>query len=279
MLRRINQLTDYAIHATDGDMGHVKDFYFDDKQWAIRYLIVETGNWLAHRKVLISPLAIATENWDNKTFPARLSMAQVKNSPDIDTDKPVTRQHEEDYLRYYNYSRYWGGAGLWGVGVFPGMNMPGYVNNALPADSRTQEEKYDEARESDERRHANDDVHLRSCAEVIGYGLHASDDDIGHITDMLIDEKTWAIRYLIVETGHWWSGHKVLIAPEWIEGIHWENKDVTVNLTREQIQNAPPYDVDVPLNRSFETATHQHYQRKEYWLHEDDGQKGLVKEN
>jgi len=278
MLRRINNLKDYAIHATDGDIGHVNDFYFDDEQWAVRYLIVQTGNWLINRKVLISPAALTTENWDNKAFPATLTMAQVKNSPNIDTDKPVTRQHEEDYLRYYNYSRYWSGAGLWGVGVYPGMTMQGYVNNTLPEDSRTGQEKTDDERESDQNRHANDDVHLRSCAAVIGYHVHASDGDIGHISDMLIDEKTWAIRYLIVETGHWWSGHTVLIPPQWIEGIQWQDKHVTVNLTRQEVSDAPLHDINMPVTRAFELATHQHYRRSGYWLHESGQQHNSIKD-
>ena len=277
MLRSVNHLREFAIHATDGNIGHVKDFYFDDTGWTIRYLIVETGSWLVNRKVLISPVAIAIPNWDSKTFPATITMQQVKNSPDIDTEKPVSRQHEDDYLHYYEYPSYWGGAGLWGIGMYPNLMMQGYVNNTLPADTRTRDEGMNAAREHDQDRHLDDDIHLRSCNVVIGYHLHASDGDIGDITDMLVDEKTWAIRYLIVDTGSWWSGHKVLIAPQWIDDVQWLEKHVTVRLTRQEVKDAPLFDINLPVDRELEIDTHQHYRRAGYWLHEDSNQ--LITEN
>jgi uncharacterized protein YrrD len=270
MLRSINALKDYAIHAIDGNIGHVKDFYFDDTRWVIRYLIVQTGSWLVNRKVLISPIAIPKSNWDDKTFPVTITMEQVKNSPAIDTDKPVSRQHEDDYLRYYDYPNYWGSAGLWGVGIYPSLMMQGYVNNTIPGDTRTREESTNAAHEHDEDRHARDDIHLRSCEAVTGYHLHASDGNIGHITDILVDEQTWAIRYLIVETGNWWSGHKVLIAPLWIDDVQWLEKRVNVKLTRQEVKGAPLFDDNVPIDREFETDTYQHYQRSGYWIHETE---------
>jgi len=114
MLRSMDDLKDYTIHATDGNIGHVKDFYFDDETWAIRYLIVDTGSWLSNRKVLISPIAIRIPNWRDRVLPVSITKEQVRNSPDIDTDKPVSRQHEVEFQEHYNYPSYWGGAGLWG---------------------------------------------------------------------------------------------------------------------------------------------------------------------
>ena len=113
MLRTMKDFEDYAIHATDGVIGHVKDFYFDDEAWVILYFVVETGGWLSSRKVLISPIAISHPDWTDKVLPVSITKEQVKNSPDIDTDKPVSRQHEMRYLGYYDYSYYWGGVGLW----------------------------------------------------------------------------------------------------------------------------------------------------------------------
>lgn len=267
MLRTISDLKKYTIHATDGDMGHVVDCYFDDQLWAVRYLIVETGMWLFNRKVLISPIAIGKPDWDNKALAVQLTKEQVKNSPAIDTDKPVSRQHENDYIGYYGYPGYWGGAGLWGVGMYPDLMMQGYVNNTLPIEISERKKEQKIALEIAET-HASDDIHLRSCNEVIGYGLHATDGDVGHVSGMLVDEKSWAIRYLIVETGHWWSGHTVLIAPLWIDQIQWSERNVTVSLTQNEVKNAPLYDSSMPLNRELEIKMHQHYRRAGYWQRE-----------
>ena len=128
MLRNTKDLEGYAIRATDGIVGRVKDLYFDDKAWVIRYLVVDTGAWLAHRKVLISPIAIGHPNWPEKVLPVSITKEQVKNSLDIDTDKPVSRQQEMHYLGYYGYPFYWFGPGPWGDEAFPSMLIAGYAD-------------------------------------------------------------------------------------------------------------------------------------------------------
>jgi len=114
MLRNITELRGYAILATDGHIGTVDDFYFDDEDWAIRYLVVDTGGWLSGRKVLISPLSLGHPDFVGRLLPVSLTKSQVEHSPDIDTRKPVSRQHEAELFEYYGYPYYWGGAGLWG---------------------------------------------------------------------------------------------------------------------------------------------------------------------
>jgi hypothetical protein len=219
MLRSMNDLEGYAIQATDGTIGHVKDFYFDDAAWVVRYLIVETGSWLSSRKVLISPMSIGQPDWDARVLPVSITKEQVKNSPEIDTDKPVSRQHEMNYLSYYGYPYYWGGAGLWGGGAFPGM-MRGIDYD----DSTTEQPEalgQDNRSEIGETRPAARDPHLRSCKAVKNYHIEATDGDIGHVQGLLIDEETWAIRYVVVDTNNWWLGHQVLIAPQWIREVRW----------------------------------------------------------
>jgi hypothetical protein len=267
MLRSMNDLEDYAIRATDGIIGHVRDFYFDDKVWVIRYLIVEAGTWLLSRKVLISPVAIGHPNWTEKVLPVLITKEQVKNSPDIDTEKPVSRQHEMEYLGYYGYSYYWGGNGLWGEEPYPYMMMPGYggfgsTPNAVQAEA---EKAYARAEAA---RHEHDDPHLRSCKAVIGHLIQAIDGDIGHVQGMLVDEETWAVRYLIVDTSNWWLGHKVLIAPQWIRDVSWSEATVSVNLTRQAVKDAPSYDSAVQLDRTLEMDIHKHYGRPVYWENE-----------
>jgi sporulation protein YlmC with PRC-barrel domain len=260
MLRNTNELQGYAIQATDGPIGHVKDFYFDDKAWVIRYLIIDTGTWLSSREVLVSPMALGQPNWSDEVLPASMTKEQVKNSPDIDTKKPVSRQHEIEYSNYYTYPYYWGGSGLWGGEMGPTMMLPGHAGrHATPHPLRTPAEL------AQERARAGDDPHLRSCKAVMGYHIHATDGDIGHVQSLLIDEETWAIRYLVVDTSNWWVGHKVLIVPQWVQDISWPNAQVSVNLSRQAIQDAPAYDHAAPFGRKNEDSFFKHYGRANYW--------------
>jgi sporulation protein YlmC with PRC-barrel domain len=267
MLRSMSDLEGYAIRATDGTIGHVKDFYFDDEDWVVRYLIVDTGSWLSSRKVLISPIAVGQSSWADKILSVSITREQVKNSPDIDTDKPVSRQHEMEYLGYYSYPYYWGGAGFWGPGIYPSMRAmgDGYAGSnseyLTAAADQTQL-----AREA--RRHENDDPHLRSGKAVMKYHIEASDGGIGHLQGLLLDQDTWAIRYLIVDTSNWWLGHQVLIAPQWIKNVSWPDHTVRVNLTRQAVKDAPPYDPALTLDRAKEIGLHKHYERAGYWADE-----------
>lgn len=267
MLRSMKDLEDYTIGATDGTIGHVKDFYFDDEVWVIRYLVVDTGSWLSSRKVLISPIAIVHSNWAERVLRVSITREQVKNSPGIDTNLPVSRQHEIRYLGYYGYPFYWGGAGLWGDGVYPNTILPGYAGfETIPnASPRDEERPYARAEAA---RHQNDDLHLRSCKTIMSYHIEATDGDIGHVQGMLIDEKTWAIRYLAVNTSNWWLGHEVVIAPQWIKDVSWSDATVSVNVTRQAVKDAPPYDAAAQLDRQRETALHEHYDRRGYWIEE-----------
>ncbi len=264
MLRNTNDLQGYAIRATDGLIGHLKDFYFDDQKWVIRYLIVDTGTWLSSREVLVSPMAIGQPNWGDEVIPASMTKEQIKNSPDIDTNKPVSRQHEMEYLNYYSYPYYWGGSGLWGGEMGPNMIMPGYEGrHAGPHPLRTPEETAQEHAQA--LAHEDDDPHLRSCKSVVGHTIHATDGDIGHVQGMLVDDETWALRYLVVDTSNWWLGHKVLIVPQWVQDISWTDSKVSVNLSRQAIQDAPAYDSAAPFGRKNEDDFFKHYGRENYW--------------
>jgi len=125
MLTNTAQLKGVTIRTTDGEMGTVEQFYFDDETWAIRYLTVETGGWLGGRQVLISPFSVVQADWQARRLDVALTKKQVQNSPDIDTHLPVSRQHEAAYLGYYGYPYYWGGPYLWGPAFYPaGLAVP-----------------------------------------------------------------------------------------------------------------------------------------------------------
>ena len=263
MLRNTNELENYSIGAVDGHIGHVKDCYFDDQAWVIRYFVVDTGTWLSSRKVLISPVAVGHPNWAEKIIPMVITKQQVKDSPHINTDKPVSRQHEREFLGYYGYPNYWGGPGLWEGGIYPNMPLPSYKEfvstrpavHAVNAETGTSETEHN-------------DPHLRSCKEVMGYHIHAVDGEIGHVQGLLVDEVTWAIRYIVVDTSNWWLGHKVLVAPKWIQAVSWSDSTVTVQMSRESIRSAPPYDGGTVMDRVSETRLHEHHGTPGYWVSE-----------
>jgi hypothetical protein len=254
MLRTAKDLEGYAIGATDGAIGHAADFLFDDEDWVIRYLVVDTGGWLSGRQVLISPFAIGHPDWSARVLPLSITKDRVRNSPDIDTRKPVSRQHEADYLGYYGYPVYWGGSGLWGMGAFPGGVT---AEDAVLAEMKARGERT--------AGQAPEDAHLRSCTAVTDYRIHAADGEIGHVEDFLVDDRTWAIRYLVVNTSNWWVGHRMLVAPQWVDGVNWSDRTVSVDLTRQEVKNAPPYDSAAQFDRQQEAAIYEHYGRRDYW--------------
>ena len=264
MLRNIRDLEGYAIHATDGDVGEVKDFYFDDEAWVIRYLVVDTGTWLSSRKVLISPIALGRPNETDRELPASITQDQVRSSPDIDTDRPVSRRQEMYYFNHYGYPQYWGDTGLWGSNMNPVMMMPNFVSTPLVVEPRL--DHPDAQAEAEQQ--PSEDHHLRAFNTVVGYHIHASDGDIGHVHGMLVDEETWAIRYLVVDTSNWWLGHQVLIAPEWIETVSWSDEIVSVNLARQAVKDAPPYDPTTVVDRQHESGIWEHSGHAAEWTDE-----------
>ena len=261
MLRHLKDLQGYALRATDGDVGTVKDFYFDDDRWVVRYLVVETGTWLSSRRVLVSPVALGTPNHDDKVIPVSVNREQVRNSPDIDTDKPVSRQHEADYLGYYGYPVYWDSVGIWGAGGVPGMLVP--EAGLVPSGVRVEGDPAVAAEAA--ARHRNDDPHLRACNSVTGYHIKAQDGEIGHVQGFIVDEHSWQIRYIVVDTSNWWLGHQVLVAPQWIRDFSWADSVVVVDMTRGAIQNAPEWDSALPPDRTQEMQIYEHYDRTGYW--------------
>ena len=263
MLRNIKDLEGYAVGASDGPIGHVKDFYFDDQAWVVRYLVVDAGAWLSSRKVLISPIAVDRPERTERLLHVSITKEQVKNSPDIDTERPVSRQHEIQYADYYGYPYYWGGAGYWGGGIYPNLMAPGYGGFGSPNAIRSEEQEAYARAES--ARSESEDPHLRSCQAVMKYHVHASDGDLGHVEGMLVDDETWAIRYLIVNTSNWWLGHQVLIAPQWIDDVNWYDSKVSVKMTRRAIKGAPAYQPATPLDRAQESGLYAHYGSAGYW--------------
>ena len=255
MLRSMKALNGFAIGATDGDVGTITDCFFDDVSYTVRYVVVDAGGWLSERKVLLSPIAFRAMDWEHRRITAALTKSQVEKSPDIDTHMPVSRQHETEYLGYYGYTPYWEGPHLWGASPYP------FVDSA-PAPSAA-----DLAREQRWTREARarNSPHLRSSRAVAGHHIQAIDGDIGHVDDYLVDDRSWAIHYMVVDTSNWWAGKKILVAPAWIEAVDWEHSKVQVILTRGQIQTGPEFDPSKPVDRAYEMQLYGHYAQPRDW--------------
>ncbi len=262
MLRKLDHILGDTLRATDGDIGTVDDLLVDDRRWGVRYLVVETGGWLSSRKVLISPLSLGPNGAEARVLPVRISREQVRLSPDIDTDRPVSRQHELEYLAYYGYPNYWDSVGLWGAGAMPGMVVPAL---GMPGLEAAVDDRMTAGTPAAAGTETAGDPHLRSCAELIGYDLKATDHEIGHVKGFIVDDADWALRYFVIDTSRWLFGHLVLIAPQWIEQVSWDDRQVAVSLRADDVRNAPAWDGSTVPDRSHETALYRHHRRAGYW--------------
>ena len=231
MRRSVKHLTGFAIEATDGEIGKVDDFYFDDRQWTIRYLVVNTGGWLAGRRVLIAPVALGKPLWESQAFPVMLTIDQVRHSPDIDTDKPVSRQHEARLHQHYAWPQYWEGA---------------YFTGDAPMLSAAPSAPEAGARDRKGAVH-QDDPHLYSARQVMGCRVEAKDGSIGRVEDLIVDDAGWRIGHLVVDTRHGLARRDVLLSPQWILEVNWEEARVFTSLDREAVRNSPPYDPTEPV--------------------------------
>lgn len=232
MLDKAKTLTGYRLNALDAEFGKVKDFYFDDHEWTIRYLVADTGEWLIARQVLISPHALSGLNRHEQYISVDLAKDQIEHSPSLNKHQPVSRQFENEYCLYFGMPMYWG-----------------FQRETARAHSR-----------------GRGDPHLRSVNAVRGYEIEATHGTIGRVEDFLVDSETWAIRYLIIDTHRWLPGKRVLISPEWIERISWSERQVVVGLEREAIERSPEYKDGSPVTRDYEATLHLHYDREAYWV-------------
>lgn len=228
MLRNVKGLLNHSLRAEDGLIGTVRDFYFDDHHWTIRYLVVGTGGWFNRQMVLISPEALGVPDWDGRAIPVRLTREQVKSSPGIDTAKPVSRQHEAELRAHYGWPPYWGS-----------MYMPPV---AAPS-----------------RRIPEGDPHLRSTSEIIGDRLEGPDGEIGHVDDALMDDETWTLRYLVIDTRSWWPGRKVVISPLWVNEIDWAQSKIRSDIGQMLVKGSPTYDPQLTMDVAYADRLHDHY--------------------
>jgi sporulation protein YlmC with PRC-barrel domain len=252
MLWRASTLRGYEIQATDGRIGSVSDLLFDDTDWTVRWLVIDTGDWLPDRKVLLPPSAVDEPDPANRVVPVALTRERVEQSPSIETDAPVSRQMETDLYGHYGWAPYWYGAYGAPMDLAAGAVIPPAVQRGADGDVGAPREEHG-------------DPHLRSAHEVTGYYVRATDDDIGHIEEFLIEPESWTVRYLVIDTRNWWPGKMVLISPKWIRDVSWNDRQVRVDLTRAQVKDGPEFDPSTTVDRAYEERLHSHYGYLPYW--------------
>ncbi len=245
MLVKVKTLKGYKLSAIDGEIGKVKEFYFDDKYWAVRYLVADTGGWLTGRRVLISPYALGSVDTEAEHINVSLTKKQIEESMSLESDKPVSRQFEEAYFSNFGWPEYWTGSMMWGQ--YPYVLRDNKEWAMLQRTERTW------------------DPHLRSSNDVTGHNIKAINGEIGHVEDFIVDDEAWGIRYLIIDTKNWWPGKQVIISPLWIDRVSWDEKKVFVDLSKESIEDSPEYSDEILLTRNYENDLHRHYHRDVYW--------------
>jgi uncharacterized protein YrrD len=228
MLTPAKSLEGFEIRAPEGVIGTIEDLYFDDQQWRVRYLVIATGAWLDGRKVLIAPTALAARQPAVHYFSVDLSFDQIRNGPEIDTAKSVSRQHEEQLHRHFAWPIYWGGPLVKG-----GLNVPVSEEQSVQGFGGEVSEAW---------REAGDDPHLRSAKAVRDYHIEASDGAVGHVEDLVVDERSWAVRYLLIDTRNWWPGKKVTLPPSSVRKVSWLESSIWVDRPREVIKSGPEFD-------------------------------------
>lgn len=253
MVYNLAHLKGRSLQARDGLIGKVHDVFFDDTDWIARYLEVDMGSMLNKRSVLISPGAAGTSDWGLAVIPVDLTMEQVRNSPEIDADLPVTRQHETALREHFGWPAYWGALSGAGGLVTPILTPTGAMN----ADESSRANV-----DTPLRRPA--DPHLRSANDTLGYHVQATDGALGHVDEFLIDDEVWRIRYLVIDTRNWLPGRKVLVAPAWIHEVDWKVEKVHVGLTRDAIKASPVYDPAAHWSAIYSAQLHEHYQQPNY---------------
>lgn len=236
MLQSVNNLHGFVIHALDGELGRIEDLYFDDRHWTVRYLVVDTGKWLAGRRVLISPACVTGIDWPSRRISVTLTSDQVKNSPDVSTERTVSRQHEEELSAYYGWPSYWATGAF---GFEPAPLSPPVAMIEPPA--------------------VKGDPHLRSAREVKGYHIGARNGSIGHVSDFVFDDATWEIAFMIVDAGSWLHERLVLLRPDWVAGIAWGERTVDVKLLRETVETSPPFTPEFPIPAEYAERLVKHY--------------------
>jgi uncharacterized protein YrrD len=236
VLRKLSDLKGYSFQAKNDEMGRLKQVYFDDQLWKVRYLIVQTGSWLLGKEVLLVPAVITGIDDNSKAIQVNLSRKQIKNAPSVDSEQPVSEHYQQQYYSYYEWEPYWITDPLFQATP---VSPPLFIQPETPTEP--------------------ENPHLRSSDEVSGYRLDTPSGSIGHVADIILDDQEWTVRYLEIDTRNWLPGKHVLVSPAWVQKIDWVDQQVQVELSRELVLSAPEYDSSKHISRDYQLALFKHY--------------------
>lgn len=260
MLRRVSEIEGFRVLATDGEIGKVEEIYFDDEYWAVRYLVVATGGWLKRREVLISPQAVKRISPRTRSVAVVLSRQKVQNSPNIDTYRPVSRQHEAEYYRYYGYPAYWSDT-VWTGGLTPPVALPASISpEAVPPRTPMENQLAKRASEALPESTTPVDSHLRSSSEVTGYRIEAPDTRVGHVEDFIFDSRTWTIAHIMIGTRNSSPGKFVLLSPKSIRAVDWASGIVLVDRSAQELTDSPGFEPGKLLEAGERNVEHRRSQ-------------------
>lgn len=245
MLSTLSSLYNYTLWTKDGELGNVADTYFEDETWVIRYLVVDLNRWLPGRKVLVPP-SIADQPRDDKgRIPVSMTRDSVRISPEFSSDQPVSRQLEDQIHSFFGWQPYWSGEPE-GGSVSPkapeGENMTG-----------------DRQAESIPDHDPEGKSHLRSARDMVGYKIEATRQPVGTLADLLVDDESWMVRYLVVDVGQPDTTRQVVIAADTVETIDWRQLAIYLDLDRENIERAPSYEAAPVLPEALERELERHF--------------------
>ncbi len=230
MLRPARDWIGLPVLATDGEMGVVKDIYFDRVSWELRYCLVEIGGWIERRRVLLVPESL-TLDIVQSCLQTTLTRAQVANSPAASSDMPVVRQYEKRLHGYYGWTPYWNRQRTARHSLFAQVVPPSAFEQARLAIDERIEEKLRE----------NADPHLHSLQEVKGYSIRATDGELGSLEDLILDAETHTITHLVIDTIKWWPSKSVVLPINGILTISWEDRCIDVKNSREEVKNSAEF--------------------------------------
>ncbi|MBB4198245.1 hypothetical protein CCR94_17285 [Rhodoblastus sphagnicola] len=245
MLEFASALRGYAIKSRDGEIGTIADFLFDDRTWRTRWLVVDTGNWLTGRMVLLHPGALGQADYERRELSVALTRAQVEESPALSRHEPVSMQMERHLYDYYGWEpntlEYAFGANP----IAAKFSAPPFFAPAPDADIALAARDYD--------------PHLRSLVAIDAYRIVGADGAIGKVETLLIDTVRWFVPYLVVDTGHWWSGKHVLISRHAVRKVSWADREIRVSVNRAQVKASPPWSALGDVDRDYEKDLRDHY--------------------
>jgi sporulation protein YlmC with PRC-barrel domain len=246
MLTNVMEMLGYAVRATDEEVGEISDFYIDQSEWSVQYVVVDTADWMPTHGVLIPPSEVSSVDWEEEAIELRLSSRDVEEAPEVTSDLPVSLQAEMDLEQYSIWEPEEDETDDDTPLVEPLTATPGGIEGEIDSEPRGR-------------------PLLRSADELVGYDVSSSDGEVGPLRDCIIDLDGWLIRYFIVETGSEFRQKKVLVPPDWVTEVEWADLAIRLSVSGQDIKESPEYDTEVPLTREYETKLHRHYDRPGYW--------------